>query len=55
MLEMSKLLPRIIREFDFELVAPPGNLQKRFMTRNYWFVKPSDFKVKRRRGLDLKS
>jgi hypothetical protein len=29
MLEISKLLPRMIREFDFELVEQSGNLQKR--------------------------
>ncbi|CAO2657980.1 Nn.00g072400.m01.CDS01 [Neocucurbitaria sp. VM-36] len=43
-LEMSKLIPVLIRDFDFEL---DGKLQTRgWETKNYWFVKPREFKVK---------
>ncbi|KAK6715054.1 hypothetical protein SNK04_005980 [Fusarium graminearum] len=43
-LEMSKLVPRLIRDFNFELdpSLPGGN----WSTWNYWFVKPVDFKVR---------
>ncbi|KAF4458285.1 Cytochrome P450, partial [Fusarium albosuccineum] len=41
MLEMSKVLPVLVQNFDFELV---GN-EDGWKTRNYWFVKPLDFKV----------
>ncbi|KAJ4005613.1 hypothetical protein NW752_002448 [Fusarium irregulare] len=44
MLEMSKLIPRIIRDFDFER---DGSLQRDdWHTNNYWFVKPLDFQVR---------
>ncbi|OOF92709.1 hypothetical protein ASPCADRAFT_509112 [Aspergillus carbonarius ITEM 5010] len=39
-LEMSKLIPRVVREFDFELE------NQTWTTRNSWFVKPTDFVVK---------
>lgn len=42
-LEMSKLIPRIIREFDFTAEKQTWN------TENYWFVKPTDFEVRVRR------
>lgn len=43
-LEMSKLIPVLVRDFDFEL---DGKLQAReWNTTNYWFVKPRDFRVK---------
>ena len=38
---MSKLVPKIVREFDFELENPG----KEWTTTNYWFVVPKDFKV----------
>jgi hypothetical protein len=38
---MSKLIPKIVREFDFELENP----DKEWKTTNYWFVKPHDFRV----------
>jgi cytochrome P450 len=41
-LEMSKLIPRLVREFDFELVKRKGE----WATENYWFVKPTDFEVR---------
>ncbi|KAL4933173.1 cytochrome P450 [Aspergillus undulatus] len=45
-LEMSKLIPRIVREFNFTTE------KKRWNTENHWFVKPVDFEVRvcRRRG-----
>lgn len=41
-LEMSKLIPRLVRDFEFELEKPA----KTWQTENYWFVKPTDFRVK---------
>ncbi|KAL2826445.1 cytochrome P450 [Aspergillus cavernicola] len=47
-LEMSKLIPRILREFDFST-----GMQK-WDTSNYWFVKPTNFEAKvRRRDVKL--
>ncbi|VUC35462.1 unnamed protein product [Clonostachys rosea] len=43
MLEMCKLVPRIIRDFDFELV---DGLGAEWKTTAYWFVKPSNFRVR---------
>ncbi|KAB8224028.1 cytochrome P450 [Aspergillus novoparasiticus] len=42
-LEMSKLIPRLIRDFDFTTGS------QKWSTENYWFVKPTDFVVKVRR------
>ncbi|KAJ5908325.1 hypothetical protein N7495_001007 [Penicillium taxi] len=39
-LEISKLIPRIVRDYD---ITP---LRKNWTTQNYWFVKPTDFEVK---------
>jgi hypothetical protein len=44
MLEMSKLIPRIVRDFDFGL--DPSLQREKWHTQNYWFVKPLDFKVR---------
>jgi cytochrome P450 len=41
-LEMAKLIPRLVRGFEFELVKKGGEWE----TENYWFVKPMDFEVK---------
>ena len=41
-LEMSKILPRLIQDFDIELKNPT----KEWTCENYWFVKPKDFLVK---------
>jgi len=41
-LEMSKLIPRLVRDFDFELEHP----EKEWETENHWFVKPQDFTLK---------
>ncbi|KLO81028.1 Uncharacterized protein LW93_9276 [Fusarium fujikuroi] len=44
MLEMSKLIPRLIR--DFEFTFPKDNpMGKNFNTNNRWFVKPKGFNV----------
>ncbi|PIA82924.1 Pisatin demethylase [Cercospora beticola] len=40
-LEMNKVIPMIISRFDFELINQPGILE----TKNYFFVKPSNFRV----------
>ncbi|GAB1313123.1 hypothetical protein MFIFM68171_03333 [Madurella fahalii] len=41
MLEMCKLVPRLIRGFDFELCE-----REPWQTRNYWFVKPMNFNIR---------
>lgn len=41
-LEMSKLIPQIVRRFDFQLENP----DKEWQTENNWFVKPTDFRVR---------
>ncbi|CAG9939596.1 unnamed protein product [Clonostachys rosea f. rosea IK726] len=43
MLEMSKLIPRLVRDWDFQLDTSLHS--KEWRTLNYWFVKPLDFKV----------
>ncbi|ETS84549.1 hypothetical protein PFICI_02574 [Pestalotiopsis fici W106-1] len=42
LLEMQKLIPRVIRKFDLEIDGPRD---KTWKTINRWFVKPQDFKV----------
>lgn len=50
LLEISKLIPQLIRDFDFEL-EDPG---KGWSTKSAWFVKQYDFRCKvRRRSRDL--
>ncbi|KAF2823879.1 cytochrome P450 [Ophiobolus disseminans] len=41
LLEMSKLIPRLVMVYDFELERDGP-----WTTKNLWFVKPLDFKVK---------
>ena len=41
MLEMCKLVPRLIRDFDLEL-CDAG----RWQTKDHWFVKPENFKMR---------
>lgn len=43
-LEISKLIPRIVRDFSFELLE--GSTEASWTTKNAWFVKPQGFKVK---------
>lgn len=40
---MSKLIPRLVRDFDFSLQLEGD--AKEWDTMNYWFVKPIGFKV----------
>ena len=42
LLEISKLIPRLIRDFDFCLEHP----EKEWDTRNFWFVRPKSLSVK---------
>jgi hypothetical protein len=42
MLEMSKLIPQLVRRFDFE----PEKPDTPWKTANYWFVKQLDFNVR---------
>jgi cytochrome P450 len=41
LLEMSKLVPQLLRRFDF--VLDEGLLGREWRTRNRWFVKQVDF------------
>ncbi|RTE76377.1 hypothetical protein BHE90_009144 [Fusarium euwallaceae] len=43
-MEISKLIPRIIRDFDFSFPNNNFNVAE-LDTLNYWFVKPKGFKV----------
>ena len=44
MLEISKLIPLLVRDFDFAL---SGGLEgSSWSTTGYWFVKPTDFVVR---------
>jgi cytochrome P450 len=40
-LEMSKLIPQIVRDFDFELKDP----HRPWSTENNWFITPTNFRV----------
>jgi hypothetical protein len=42
MLEMCKLIPELVKRFDFEIDMPPT----RWETKNYWFVKPENFRLR---------
>jgi hypothetical protein len=44
-LEMSKLIPRLVRDFNFELCGELADAKTPWMTTNYWFVKPRNFIV----------
>lgn len=41
MMEMCKLIPQLVRKFDFRLADPNAQLK----TYNAWFVKQADLKV----------
>lgn len=41
-LEMTKLIPQVVRNFDFELLQP----NKPWECKSYWFVKPRSFLVR---------
>lgn len=48
MLEMTKLIPRLVRDFDFELdnEVPKSDGRPLWTTQNVWFVKPTNFQVR---------
>ncbi|KAI6783632.1 cytochrome p450 oxidoreductase [Emericellopsis cladophorae] len=46
MLEITKVIPRIVRDFDFELVSSEAGKEATWSTQNVWFVKPTDFIVR---------
>ncbi|KAI1412268.1 cytochrome P450 [Hypoxylon sp. FL1857] len=52
-LEISKLIPRLVRDFDFELSGDIANNETSWSANTYWFVKPKDFivRVKARKGM----
>jgi hypothetical protein len=41
---MSKLIPVLVRDFDFAVDAKL--VRQNWQTTNYWFVKPHNFKVR---------
>ncbi|KUI73865.1 Pisatin demethylase [Cytospora mali] len=45
-LEMSKLMPRLLRDFEFELERP----DEKWKCENFWFVIPKDFSIRVRRA-----
>ncbi|KAI1100655.1 cytochrome P450 [Jackrogersella minutella] len=45
-LEISKLIPRLVRDFDFELSGDLAARGSTWATDNYWFVKPTNFMVR---------
>ena len=48
-LEMSKLIPELIRRFDFTLDLSLTAPDSSWTTSNYWFVQPVNFSAKVRR------
>lgn len=45
-LEISKLIPRIVRDFDFQLEGAAATPSGSWKTFNAFFVKPVNFSVK---------
>lgn len=43
---MSKLIPMLVRDFDFTLASHLQAADQEWETTSYWFVKPRDFQVK---------
>ena len=44
MMEMCKLIPRLVRDYTFQL---DGSVRSsNWNTNAYWFIKPLDFKVR---------
>lgn len=41
---MAKLIPRIVRDFDFSDINSPS--KEWWSTTNYFFLKPSNFRVR---------
>lgn len=46
MLEISKLIPKIVRELSYELDGDLAQKGTDWSTFNYWFVKPKGFQVR---------
>ncbi|RTE72146.1 hypothetical protein BHE90_013443 [Fusarium euwallaceae] len=44
-LQMSKLVPRLIRDFDFTLSEDISGLEHQWTTKNFFFLKPTNFRV----------
>ncbi|KAK7969882.1 hypothetical protein PG996_001681 [Apiospora saccharicola] len=44
-LEISKLIPRLVRDFDFALSGNCADPAGGWTTENFGFIKPRDFKV----------
>lgn len=44
-LEISKLIPRLVRDFDFALSGKCADPAGGWTTENFGFIKPRDFKV----------
>ena len=44
-LEMSKLIPRLVRDFDFELHGDILQEGSSLKATNFWFVKPRNFSL----------
>ncbi|OTB02816.1 hypothetical protein M426DRAFT_322406 [Hypoxylon sp. CI-4A] len=45
-LEISKLIPRLVRNFNFELSPDLAMPESSWGTANFWFVKPKNFMVR---------
>lgn len=48
LLEISKLIPRLVRDFDFCLEDP----EREWDTRNFWFVRPERLSVRVQRAVE---
>ena len=46
MLEMTKLIPELLRKFDFELTGGLENKDKELDWTCLWFLRPGSFPVK---------
>lgn len=46
LLEMSKLIPSLVGDFDFELCGALKTPEAEWSLTDLWFVKPRDFVVK---------
>lgn len=55
LLEINKLIPELVRRYEFDLVSPPDlawqGQKPELKTMNNWFVKHKDIKVKIRRTI----
>lgn len=44
-LQMSKLVPRLVKNFDFTLCDDISGSGHQWTTKNYFFLKPTNFRV----------